>query len=205
MDYMMIEPYTNECKGFVSGEQVRKELNLDIYQFRSMIMYMRPYHGCILIEDESEEEKPKREVELYQLVKQGKYGRMYYVTNFGRALSIKDGKETELKRIKKSNNSFQVKISGKHYSLGRLMYEAFIGKLKDDELVFFEGGFKLENLKKITKSNQSKKTAKYRKVKVGDKIYDSILECANDVGYSYWTIQEKLSGRIRNDIGVEYV
>lgn len=205
MEYMMIEPYTNECKGFVSGEQVRKELNLDIYQFRSMIMYMRPYHGCILIEDESEEQKPKKEVELYQLVKEGKYGRMYYVTSFGRALSIKDGKETELNRAKKSDNSYQVKINGKYCSLGRLMYEAFIGELKDDELVFFEGGFKLENLKKTIKSKQSKKFARYKKVKVGSKVYDSIRECANDVGYSYWTIQEKLSGRIRNDIGVEYV
>ena len=189
MDYMMLEPYTNEFKGFVSDKQVKKELNLTGLQFKRFVQFSKLYKGCLLIEDESEEES-NRIQEMSQLVCEGKYGRRYYVTTFGNAYTVKDRKRAPLKLVKKSLNTYQVKINGSYKSLSRLMYQAFIGELKDDEITYFEGGIKINNI---------------RKVQVGDKIYNNVHECANDIGYSYWTIQEKLYGRIQNDIGVEYV
>lgn len=53
MDYMMLEPYTNEFKGFVSDEKVMDELGLTKAQFDTHVMYQKLYKGCILIEDES--------------------------------------------------------------------------------------------------------------------------------------------------------
>lgn len=204
MDYMMLEPCTNEFKGFVSDKQVRKELNLTGLQFKRFVQFSKLYKGCLLIEDESEE-KPNRIQEMSQLVCEGKYDRKYYVTTFGNAYTVKDGKRAPLKLVKKSLNTYQVKINGSYKSLSRLMYQAFIGELKDNEITYFEGGITIKNIRKITKSERSKKYANFKKVQVGDKIYNNVHECANDIGYSYWTIQEKLYGRIQNDIGVRYV
>ena len=204
MDYMMLEPYTNEFKGFVSDEKVMDELGLTRAQFNAHVMYQRLYKGCLLIEDEADE-KPNRIQEMSQLVCEGRYRRKYYVTTFGNAYTVKDGKKAPLKVVKKGLNTYQVKINGKYKSMSRLMYQAFIGELKDDEITYFEGGITINNIRKITKSERSKKYANFKKVQVGDKIYNNVHECANDIGYSYWTIQEKIYGRIQNDIGVRYV
>ena len=57
MDYMMLEPYTNEFKGFVSDEKVMYELGLTKAQFDAHVMCQRLYRGCVLIEDEADEKK----------------------------------------------------------------------------------------------------------------------------------------------------
>ena len=57
MDYMMLEPYTNEFKGFVSDKQVRKELNLTGLQFKRFVQFSKLYKGCLLIEDDSKKEQ----------------------------------------------------------------------------------------------------------------------------------------------------
>ena len=53
----MLEPYTNEFKGFVSDEKVIDELILTKKQFDAHVMYQRLYKGCVLIEDEADEKK----------------------------------------------------------------------------------------------------------------------------------------------------
>lgn len=52
MDYMMLKPSTNQCMGFVSDKQVRKELGLSRARFNNFVMYQKLYKGCILIEYE---------------------------------------------------------------------------------------------------------------------------------------------------------
>lgn len=204
MDYMMLEPFTNGFKGFVSDKQVKKELNLTGLQFKRFVQFSKLYKGCLLIEDESEE-KSNRIQEMSQLVCEGRYGRKYYVTTFGNAYTVKDGKRAPLKVVKKGLNTYQVKINGKYKSMSRLMYQAFIGDLKNNEITYFDGGITIKHIKKSSKSEHCRRYANFKKVQVGDKVYNNVQECANDIGYSYWTIQEKLYGRIQNDIGVRYV
>lgn len=50
MDYMMLKPYTNEFKGFVSDIKVMDELGLTKAQFDAHVMYQRLYKGCVLKE-----------------------------------------------------------------------------------------------------------------------------------------------------------
>lgn len=46
MDYMMLEPFTNEFKGFVSDKQVKKELNLTGLQFKRFVQFSKLYKGA---------------------------------------------------------------------------------------------------------------------------------------------------------------
>lgn len=152
MDYMMLEPCTNEFKGFVSDKQVRKELNLTGLQFKRFVQFSKLYKGCLLIEDESEE-KSNRIQEMSQLVCEGRYGRKYYVTTFGNAYTVKNGKRAPLKVVKKGLNTYQVKINGKYKSMSRLMYQAFIGDLKNNEITYFESGKTIKHIKKAVSQN----------------------------------------------------
>lgn len=69
MDYMMLEPYKNEFKGFVSDNKVMDELGLTKSQFDALVMYQRLYKGCVLIEDEADEKKAS-DTEKYESIAQ---------------------------------------------------------------------------------------------------------------------------------------
>lgn len=56
MDYMMLEPYTNEFKGFVSDNKVMDELGLTKSQFDAFVMHQRLYKECVLIEEKADDE-----------------------------------------------------------------------------------------------------------------------------------------------------
>ena len=91
MDYMMLEPYTNEFKGFVSDEKVMKDLGLTKAQFDAHVMYQRLYKGCVLIEDEADEKKAS-DTEMYELIETSKTGRRWYISNRLNVISVsKDG------------------------------------------------------------------------------------------------------------------
>lgn len=204
MDYMMVEPHTNEFRGFVSDERVRKELNLDIYQFRSMVMYNRLYRGCILIEDESEEEKSKKDIELWQKVDESSTGRVWYISNHLNVISVsKNGKKKAISPFL-DKGAYRIGINGKVYQLYRLAYKSFINDIDRSVKVRLNGKKHVKNLYLVNNGLDGGRK-RQKKVIANGKEYESIAECAKALGYASASISKMLTGDVSNREHVRYV
>lgn len=124
MDYMMLEPYTNEFKGFVSDKRVMDELGLTKAQFDAHVMYQRLYKGCVLIEDETDEKKSS-DTEMYELIETSKTGRRWYISNRLNVVSVsKDGAKNKI-HPSFDKGAYRICVNGNMYQLYRLAYGLF--------------------------------------------------------------------------------
>lgn len=203
MDYMMLKPYTNECVGFTTDTEVMRELELTFSQFKRFVMQGNEYKGCILIEDESNSfDGDKLEIE-YRLIEETERGTRYYATNDLHIVSIfKNGNRKVLKPKNPEHSAPCVQINGKTRYVYRTCYEAFYGKLKDNERVVLEGKKDVRNLKVVQSWSFARNE---KKVCIGDKVYSSIKECAEDLHYDRSYIHKMLEGAYTNLLGVRYV
>lgn len=204
MEYMMLDPKTNECKGFVNSETVKKELGINQTKFKALVMYQRLYRGCILIEDEVY--GTDNDVEMFELVAESKTGTRWYISNFLNVISVnKHGKTKQLHPIYDSHSlSERVMINGKMYSLNRLAYEKFVAKPSKNMKVRLKGEKNVKNL--YLECNNAGRTEKNKiKVQVDGKIYKSITECAKDYAYTPQAIRLMLNGKVKNVLQVSYI
>lgn len=112
-------------------------------------------------------------------------------------------------RIRKTSETrYVVKIRDgkrkKYISVLCEAYKAFIGGIKDKHIVVCDGDLKIENLKLVDLSEVNR-LKNSKKVKVGDKIYNSVIECANKNFISVPYMYQMLEGVKPNLIGVELV
>ena len=112
-------------------------------------------------------------------------------------------------RIRKSSETrYVVKIIDgkrkKYISVLGEAYKAFVGEIKDKHIVVCDGDLKIENLrlKNLSEVNRVKNP---KKVRIGDKVYNSIKECANKNFISVPYLYQMLEGVKPNLIGVELV
>lgn len=200
-------------RGIVSSKEVMKELGITNAQFTKMVRNEEIYNGCILVPviRESGRELPTSESEeLYQLVCESDSGFRYYVTSHIRVVSVSpfDGTEREMRIRKTSETRYVVKIIDgkrkKYISVLGEVYKAFIGGIKDKHIVVCDGDLKIENLrlKNLSEVNRVKNP---KKVRIGDKVYNSITECANKNFISVPYMYQMLEGVKPNLIGVELV
>lgn len=214
MQYYMLDKtdISNVC-GIVSSKDVMRELGITNAQFSRMVRNEEIYNGCILVPviRESDRELPTSESEeLYQLVGESDSGYRYYVTSHIRVVSVSpfDGVEREMCIRKSSETRYVVKIIDgkrkKYISVLCEAYKAFIGGIKDKHIVVCEGDLKIENLKLVDLSEVNR-LKNSKKVKVGDKIYNSVIECANKNFISVPYMYQMLEGVKPNLIGVELV
>ena len=174
-------------RGIVNTKDVMRELGITNAQFSKMVRNEEIYKGCILVPviRESGRELPTSESEeLYQLVGESDSGFRYYITSHIRVVSVSpfDGTEREMRIRKTSETRYVVKIIDgkrkKYISVLGEVYKAFIGEIKDKHIVVGDGDLKIENLrlKNLSEVNRVKNP---KKVRIGDKVYNSIKECAN--------------------------
>ena len=214
MQYYMLEKNDiSVVRGIVSSKDVMKELGITNAQFSKMVRNEETYKGCILVPviRESGRELPTSESEeLYQLVGESDSGFRYYVTSHIRVVSVSpfDGTEREMRIRKTSETRYVVKIIDgkrkKYISVLGEAYKAFVGEIKDKHIVVCDGDLKIENLKLVDLSEVNR-LKNSKKVKVGDKIYNSIAECANKNFISVPYLYQMLEGVKPNLIGVELV
>ena len=211
--YMLDKTDISNVRGIVSAKDVMKELGITNAQFSKMIRNEEVYNGCILVPviRESGRELPTSESEeLYQLVGESDSGYRYYVTSHIRVVSVSpfDGVEREMCIRKSSETRYVVKIIDgkrkKYISVLGEAYKAFIGEIKDKHIVVCDGDLKIENLrlKNLSEVNRVKNS---KKVRIGDKVYNSITECANKNFISVPYMYQMLEGVKPNLIGVELV
>lgn len=133
--------------------------------------------------------------------------RIRYVSSKFRVIS-KDkntGKEVELVQTELKGRTGTYVVVDKHdYSVNRLVYEAFISKIPYGKKVECVGERKIENLR-IVSGNAFMAKKVRKKVRVGDKVYSSVTECAKDCNYSVGNVTNMLKGARTNVLGVEYV
>lgn len=214
MQYYMLDKtdISNVC-GIVSSKDVMRELGITNAQFSKMVRNEEAYNGCILVPviRESGRELPTSESEeLYQLIGESDSGYRYYVTSHIRVVSVSpfDGVEREMCIRKTSETRYVVKIRdgnrNKYISVLGEAYKAFIGEIKDKHIVVCDGDLKIENLrlKNLSEVNRVKNP---KKVRIGDKVYNSITECANKNFISVPYMYQMLEGVKPNLIGVELV
>ena len=204
----------SKVRGTVSAKDVIKELGITNAQFTKMVRNEEIYKGCILVPviRESGRELPTSESEeLYQLVGESDSGYRYYVTSHIRVVSASpfDGTEREMRIRKTSETRYVVKIIDgkrkKYISVLGEAYKAFVGEIKDKHIVVCDGDLlKIENLKLVDLSEVNR-LKNSKKVKVGDKIYNSVIECANKNFISVPYLYQMLEGVKPNLIGVELV
>jgi hypothetical protein len=203
----------SNVRGIVNAKDVMKELGITNAQFTKMVRNEEIYNGCILVPviRESGRELPTSESEeLYQLVGESDSGFRYYVTSRIRVVSVSpfDGTEREMRIRKTSETRYVVKIIDgkrkKYISVLGEAYKAFVGEIKDKHIVVCDGDLKIENLKLVDLSEVNR-LKNSKKVKVGDKIYNSIAECANKNFISVPYLYQMLEGVKPNLIGVELV
>lgn len=203
----------SKVKGIVSAKDIIKELGITNAQFSKMVRNEEIYNGCILVPviRESDRELPTSESEeLYQLIGESDSGYRYYVTSHIRVVSVSpfDGVEREMCIRKSSETRYVVKIIDgkrkKYISVLCEAYKAFIGGIKDKHIVVCDGDLKIENLKLVDLSEVNR-LKNSKKVKVGDKIYNSVIECANKNFISVPYMYQMLEGVKPNLIGVELV
>lgn len=214
MQYYMLEKNDiSVVRGIVSSKDVMRELGITNAQFSKMIRNEEVYNGCILVPviRESGRELPTSESEeLYQLIGESDSGYRYYVTSHIRVVSVSpfDGVEREMCIRKSSETRYVVKIIDgkrkKYISVLCEAYKAFIGGIKDKHIVVCDGDLKIENLKLVDLSEVNR-LKNSKKVKVGDKIYNSVIECANKNFISVPYMYQMLEGVKPNLIGVELV
>lgn len=211
--YMLDKRDISNVRGIVSSKDVMKELGITNAQFSRMVRCEEAYKGCILVPviRESGRELPTSESEeLYQLVCESDSGFRYYITSHIRVVSVSpfDGVEREMCIRKSSENRYVVKIKDgkrkKYISVLGEAYKAFVGEIKDKHIVVCEGDLKIENLKLVDLSEVNR-LKNSKKVKVGDKIYNSVIECANKNFISVPYLYQMLEGVKPNLIGVEFV
>lgn len=211
--YMLDIRDISNVHGIVDAKDVMRELGITNAQFTKMVRNEEIYKGCILIPviRESGRELPTSESEeLYQLVGESDSGYRYYVTSHIRVVSVSpfDGTEREMRIRKTSETRYVVKIIDgkrkKHISVLGEAYKAFIGEIKDKHIVVCDGDLKIENLrlKNLSEVNRVKNP---KKVRIGDKVYNSIKECANKNFISVPYLYQMLEGVKPNLIGVEFV
>lgn len=214
MQYYMLEKNDiSVVRGIVSSKDVMRELGITNAQFSRMVRNEEVYNGCILVPviHESGRELPTSESEeLYQLIGESDSGYRYYVTSHIRVVSVSpfDGVEREMCIRKSSETRYVVKIIDgkrkKYISVLCEVYKAFIGEIKDKHIVVCDGDLKIENLKLVDLSEVNR-LKNSKKVKVGDKIYNSVIECANKNFISVPYMYQMLEGVKPNLIGVELV
>lgn len=211
--YMLDKNDISEARGVVSAKDIIKELGITNAQFSKMVRNEKAYKGCILVPviRESDRELPTSESEeLYQLIGESDSGYRYYVTSHIRVVSVSpfDGVEREMCIRKSSETRYVVKIIDgkrkKYISVLGEAYKAFIGEIKDKHIVVCDGDLKIENLKLVDLSEVNR-LKNSKKVKVGDKIYNSVIECANKNFISVPYMYQMLEGVKPNLIGVELV
>ena len=211
--YMLDKRDISKVRGIVSAKDVIKELGITNAQFSKMVRNEEIYKGCILVPviRESGRELPTSESEeLYQLVGESDSGFRYYITSHIRVVSVSpfDGTEREMRIRKTSETRYVVKIIDgkrkKYISVLGEVYKAFIGEIKDKHIVVCDGDLKIENLrlKNLSEVNRVKNP---KKVRIGDKVYNSIKECANKNFISVPYLYQMLEGVKPNLIGVELV
>lgn len=202
MDYMMLEPYTNEFKGFVSDEKVMDELGLTKSQFDSHVMYQRLYKGCVLIEDEADEKKA-RDTEMYKLIETSKTGRRWYISNRLNVISVsKDGIKRKI-HPSLEKGVYRVCINRNMYQLYRLAYEKFNGNIGNGVKVRLKGKKDVKNLYLVSRGIDGG-MARTKKVVLNGIEYESVAECARAMGYTRPAISKMLNGEVTNVLGVRY-
>lgn len=211
--YMLDKNDISKVKGIVSAKDIIKQLDITNAQFSKMVRNEEIYNGCILvpiIQDSGRELPTSESEELYQLIGESDSGYRYYVTSHIRVVSVSpfDGVEREMCIRKSSETRYVVKIIDgkrkKYISVLCEAYKAFIGGIKDKHIVVCDGDLKIENLKLVDLSEVNR-LKNSKKVKVGDKIYNSVIECANKNFISVPYMYQMLEGVKPNLIGVELV
>lgn len=211
--YMLDKKDISKVRGIVSAKDVIKELGITNAQFTKMVRNEEIYKGCILVPviRESGRELPTSESEeLYQLVCESDSGFRYYITSHIRVVSVSpiDGTEREMRIRKTSKTRYAAQIVDgkrkKYISVLGEAYKAFVGEIKDKHIVVCDGDLKIENLKLVDLSEVNR-LKNSKKVKVGDKIYNSVIECANKNFISVPYLYQMLEGVKPNLIGVELV
>ena len=211
--YMLDKKDISKVRGIVSAKDVIKELGITNAKFTKMVRNEEIYKGCILIPviRESGRELPTSESEeLYQLVCESDSGFRYYITSHIRVVSVSpiDGREREMRIRKTSEPRYAAQIVDgkrkKYISVLGEAYKAFVGEIKDKHIVVCDGDLKIENLKLVDLSEVNR-LKNSKKVKVGDKIYNSVIECANKNFISVPYLYQMLEGVKPNLIGVELV
>lgn len=211
--YMLDKKDISKVRGIVSAKDVIKELGITNAQFTKMVRNEEIYKGCILvpiIQDSGRELPTSESEELYQLVCESDSGFRYYVTSHIRVVSVSpfDGTEREMRIRKTSETRYAAQIVDgkrkKHISVLGEAYKAFVGEIKDKHIVVCDGDLKIENLKLVDLSEVNR-LKNSKKVKVGDKIYNSVIECANKNFISVPYLYQMLEGVKPNLIGVELV
>lgn len=211
--YMLDKKDISKVRGIVSAKDVIKELGITNAQFTKMVRNEEIYKGCILVPviRESGRELPTSESEeLYQLIGESDSGYRYYVTSHIRVVSVSpfDGTERVMRIRKTSETRYAAQIVDgkrkKHISVLGEAYKAFVGEIKDKHIVVCDGDLKIENLKLVDLSEVNR-LKNSKKVKVGDKIYNSVIECANKNFISVPYMYQMLEGVKPNLIGVELV
>lgn len=211
--YMLDKRDISNVRGIVNAKDVMRELGITNAQFSKMVRNEEIYKGCILVPviRESGRELPTSESEeLYQLVCESDSGFRYYITSHIRVVSVSpiDGTEREMRIRKSSETRYVVKIRdgnrNKYISVLGEAYKAFVGEIKDKHIVVCDGDLKIENLrlKNLSEVNRVKNP---KKVRIGDKVYNSITECANKNFISVPYMYQMLEGVKPNLIGVELV
>lgn len=211
--YMLDKTDISNVRGIVDAKDVMRELGITNAQFSRMVRNEEVYNGCILVPiiHESGRELPtSKSEELYQLVCESDSGYRYYVTSHIRVVSVSpfDGMEKEIHIRKTSETRYAAQIVDgkrkKYISVLGEAYKAFIGEIKDKHIVVCDGDLKIENLKLVDLSEVNR-LKNSKKVKVGDKIYNSVIECANKNFISVPYLYQMLEGVKPNLIGVELV
>lgn len=210
--YMLDKNDISKVRGVVSAKDIIKELGITNAQFSKMVRNEEVYNGCILVPviRESGRELPTSESEeLYQLIGESDSGYRYYVTSHIRVVSVSpfDGTEREMRIRKTSETRYAAQIVDgkrkKHISVLGEAYKSFVGEIKDKHIVVCDGDLKIENLKLVDLSEVNR-LKNSKKVKVGDKIYNSVIECANKNFISVPYMYQMLEGVKPNLIGVEF-
>lgn len=211
--YMLDKNDISKVKGIVSAKDIIKELGITNAQFSRMVRSEEVYNGCILvpiIQNSGRELPTSESEELYQLIGEGDNGFRYYITSHLKVISVSpvDGMEREMRIRKTSETRYVVKIIDgkrkKYISVLGEAYKAFVGEIKDKHIVVCDGDLKIENLrlKNLSEVNRVKNP---KKVRIGDKVYNSITECANKNFISVPYMYQMLEGVKPNLIGVELV
>lgn len=215
MQYYMLEKNDiSVVRGIVSSKDVMMELGITNAQFSKMVRNEETYKGCILLPIETDNEERRKvtseDAEQFQLLGESKTGIRYYITSYLRVVSVSpfDGTEREMRIRKTSETRYVVKIRdgnrNKYISVLGEVYKAFVGEIKDKHIVVCDGDLKIENLKLVDLSEVNR-LKNSKKVKVGDKIYNSIAECANKNFISVPYLYQMIEGIRPNSIGVEFV
>lgn len=211
--YMLDIRDISNVRGIVNAKDVMRELGITNAQFTKMVRNEEIYKGCILvpvIQNSGRELPTSESEELYQLVCESDSGYRYYVTSHIRVVSVSpfDGTEREMRIRKTSETRYAAQIVDgkrkKYISVLGEAYKAFIGEIKDKHIVVCDGDLKIENLKLVDLSEVNR-LKNSKKVKVGDKIYNSVIECANRNFISVPYMYQMLEGVKPNLIGVELV